>query len=222
MYPTTYQTGGARRPTPRTWLAAGGALVALLVVLFLVLAACQNAGTDQTDPLGGAASGTPAPDTSAAPSVDGIGGNGGGNPDQNDPGNGGDPGGGDPPPDPEDPGEEEPEPEPLSIEPVITEVAPNGHCSASGTITVEGGEYPLTVDFQWRRLTFAAPLLGEPVSPLQSHTFDEPGGINVQTKDLPEDGTNVFLTVSSPKSASAGPAEYDGCSGQAGGGSFDS
>lgn len=231
MYETTQNLTPASRTNRRTWLAFGTGLAAVLVLLILVAAACQ-ARSDGNDPVAGAA-GTATPsaaDPSAEPadqadepaSAVGEGGEnpGGGNP-GGDPG--GNPGGGEDPDeddDSEDPDDGEEPVAPLSIDVAITAVAPNGHCSASGTITVEGGEYPLTVDFQWRQLTFAAPLLGEPVSPLQSHTFDEPGGISVQTKDLPEDGVNVALVAGGPKSASSGPVEYDGCSGQAGGGTI--
>lgn len=230
MY-ATYETSGRRSATRRTWLAAGGALAAILVLLILVAAAC-NARSNQNEPLAGAIDSSPTPTATAPdPAGSGIGGGSdteqtdtGGAPSGNDnPGTGGNPGGGENPgqdDDTEDPDDAEEPVAPLSIDVAIKAVAPNGHCSASGTITVDGGEYPLTVDFQWRRLTFAAPLLGEPVSPVQSHTFNEPGGISVQTKDLPEDGLNVFLAVTSPKSAGSGVVTYDGCSGQAGGGSF--
>lgn len=237
MYETTQNLTPAGRTTRRTWLAVGTGLAAVLVLLILVTAACQARGDD---PVAGAA-GTPAPsatDPTADPAdtdqagepASGVGEGGenpgGGSQGGNQGGNSG--GGGNPGPDDgsddsddsEDPGDNEEPAGPLSIDVAITAVAPNGHCSASGSITVDGGEYPLTVDFQWRRLVIGEGFDGVPVSPAQSHTFDEPGGISVQTNELPEDGTNVFLAVTSPKSAGSGLVTYDGCSGQAGGGTI--
>lgn len=237
-YPTqgaTYRSGADRR---RKWLAASGTIAAALVLLLVILVANQVRSNQAGAALG---LGTPSPTPSAEPSGDpteteapaqagpGPGGEGGsgtgtnaGGSDQNST-SGGD--GGQPDseePDSEEPDSEQPEPEkpvaPLAIDATITDVTPNGHCSATGTITVDGGEYPVTVTFQWRALAVGEGWDGVPVSPVQKHTFDQPGGISIQTNQLPEDGTNVFLIVTAPKEAGSGLANYDGCSGQGGGG----
>src|SRR5690606_21577199 len=109
------------------------------------------------------------------------GGNSGGNSGGGDSGggdSGGDSGGDD---SGEDPG---PEPEPLSIGAALDTVLPGGQCFASGTISVSGGAYPVTVHYQWRRtalvdgqLTYLA------VSPVRNITFDAPGSQSIQVNN---------------------------------------
>jgi hypothetical protein len=226
-YPTQGTIYGGSPDRRRKWLAAGG-IVAAALILLLVIVAANHVRSNQAS--AAQALDTPTATPSAEPTGDPVdgeepdqpgpgpgGGGGGTNPGGTNPG-GTNPGGGDQGgEEPEEP--EQPEPAaPLSIEATISAVAPGGHCSASGTISVDGGEYPLTVKFQWRALAFGEGWDGVPVSPVQSYTFDEPGGISVQTNELPEDGTNVFLVVSSPKETGSGLVAYDGCDGQAGGG----
>ena len=54
---------------------------------------------------------------------------------------------------------------------------------------------------------------GVAVSAVDNHTFTKAGEITVQTNDLPENGTNVFLVIKSPKGTGSGLVEYDGCNG---------
>ncbi|HEY8472884.1 MAG TPA: hypothetical protein VIL37_09650 [Natronosporangium sp.] len=223
----------------RRWLAAAGTLTAVLTVLLVVIAV-QVARSDQPAiPTLGAASPSPSveptptgqPNRATGSAEDpggdtatvggGAGGSGsGGGPAGSGPsgsgsGGGGDQSGGNGGEQPEEP--EEPA-GPRSVEAKITSITPNGHCSASGTITVQGGQYPVTVKYQWRALAFGEGWDGVAVTPVLSHTFHEPGGISIQTNQLPEDGTNVFLTVTEPVSAGSGLATYNGCSGNPGGG----
>jgi tetrahydromethanopterin S-methyltransferase subunit F len=211
-----------RPSSRRKWLAVGMVLAAVVMVLVLVILAFQ-AGEDELDvPVGAASSptATPSATASAEPTAEptdgsagtggaantGSGGGGGGSGDSGGTG------------DTEDTGDggdtEEPEPpaEPLNIEATIDTVTPGGQCFASGTIAVSGGEYPLTVHYQWRALVIAGGLDGEPVSAVHNVTFTEPGEAGIQTSALPEDGTNVFLVVTGPEPAGSGLVTYDGCS----------
>jgi hypothetical protein len=229
--PVTY----GRRSNRRTWLAAGGSLAAVLVLVVLIVAACQSR-MDRADALAAGAGGattTASPGSTASPDPDateGAGESGGGLGGAGEAGNtgngggGGNNGGGDQGGDGGEPAEEEEDPEdaaepasPLSIDVTVNTVTPGGQCFASGTIAVTGGEYPLTVHYQWRRLVVGGGFVGEPVSAVQNHTFSEPGEINVQTANLPENGTNVFLAVTGPISAGSGLVAYDGCSDGPGG-----
>jgi hypothetical protein len=226
MYPT-HELGNRRNATHRTWLAAGGGLAALLVLLILVMAAC-NARSDQAGGLTGGTATAPAAGAGGSgdgESASGVGPGGapggGGEQGGGEPAGGGDgggePGGGEDPDDAEDTedtdAEDVPEPvQPLSIEVTVDTVTPGGQCFAAGTIAVSGGAYPLTVHYQWRRLVFGGGLDGDPVSAVQNVTLDGPGEVAVQTNQLPEDGTNVMLVVTGPKSAGSGITPYDGCS----------
>jgi hypothetical protein len=203
------------RSNRRTWLAAGASLAAVLVLLILIMAACQARADRADQPASGIGFGGASPSASATADPDAPGESTGGQSG----GSGGDGGGGGgdqgPGPGPEGSEEEtedaeEPAP-PLDIEATIDTVAPGGQCFAAGTIAVSGGDYPVTVHYQWRRLVVAGGWDGEPVSAVQNHTFDEPGAIQVQTNNLPENGTNVFLVVTGPKSTGSGLYEYGGC-----------
>jgi hypothetical protein len=207
-----YQTN-EYRTRRRTWVAAGASLAAVVALLILIMAACQ-ARDDRADELTngiGVGGGSSTPTTTATADPE--------DPAQPAGGQGGQSGGGDSPAQQEEEETEDPEEPapPLDIEVTIDTVAPGGQCFAAGTIAVSGGNYPVTVHYQWRRLVVAGGWDGEPVSAVQNHTFDEPGAINVQTNNLPESGTNVFLVVSSPKTAGSGLTGYDGCGDGAGG-----
>jgi hypothetical protein len=200
------------RSNRRTWLAAGASLAAVLVLLILIMAACQARANRADQPASGIGFGGTSPSAAATADPDVPGESAGGQS-----GGGGGGGGGDqgPGPGPEGSEEEtedaeEPAP-PLDIEVTMDTVAPGGQCFAAGTIAVSGGDYPVTVHYQWRRLVVAGGWDGEPVSAVQNHTFDGPGAIQVQTNNLPENGTNVFLVVTGPKSAGSGLYEYGGC-----------
>lgn len=101
---------------------------------------------------------------------------------------------------------------PLKIDATINTVTPGGQCSAHGTIAVSGGQYPVTVHYQWRRLVIGGGWEGVPVSLVHNVSFTEPGHRDVQTDGLPEEGTNVFLVVTGPVEAGSGLVAYDGCS----------
>jgi hypothetical protein len=207
MYPSNHELSSRSRNTWQTWLAVGGALAAVLALLLLVASAC-NARSDRVDPAAGAIATatpeqpTPTPDGTDQGQPDGAVGGGGGQPQP------------EPEPEPESEPEPEPEPEPaapLTIEASVDIITPGGQCFASGTIEVSGGEYPVTVHYQWRRLVLGGGFVGEPVSAVHNITFDEPGAVQVQTNDLPEDGTNVFLSITGPKQTGSGLTAYDGC-----------
>jgi hypothetical protein len=201
----------------------------VLVMVALIASAC-NARADRADIAAGTATtstpdvaGTAGPDATEAPGAgvgEQVGGNTGGGP--GNPG-GGDDGGqdqGDQGDQGEDDGEDDGESEPvapLTIEVTVHTVTPGGQCSAFGTIAVSGGEYPMTVHFQWRRLVLGGGFAGVPVSPVQNVTISGPGEIEVQTLDLPEDGTNVMLIVTGPIDAGSGLVAYDGCTDGPGG-----
>jgi hypothetical protein len=233
-YPTQGTTYASRSTRRRKWLAASGTLAAALILLLVIVAANHvrsnqasaalepgtPTATPSAEPTGEPAEDDEEPEQAGSgtsnggtnPGVGNQGGSGGG-------GQGSSGGGGGDDGDTDD-GEELVAP--LSIQATVNAVAPGGHCSASGTITVSGGEYPLWVKYQWRRLVIGGGWDGVAASAAQSHTFDEPGGISVQTNQLPEDGTNVFLLVIVPKQTGSGVVEYDGCSGQPGGGTIGS
>jgi hypothetical protein len=217
MYPSTHDLSNRSRNTWQTWLAIGGALAAVLALLILVASAC-NARSDR-DPLAGATTTTPtnsaepteAPDPAGQGEPAGGVGTGGG--DQGDGGGDQGDGDGDQGDGGGDEGEaEEPEPPaPLTIEASVDIITPGGQCFASGTIEVSGGEYPVTVHYQWRRLVLGGGFEGEPVSAVHNVGFSEPGAVQVQTNNLPEDGTNVFLSITGPKQTGSGLIAYDGC-----------
>jgi hypothetical protein len=222
MYPSTHDLSNRSRNTWQTWLAIGGALAAVLALLILVASAC-NARSDR-DPLAGATTTTPtnsAEPTEAPDPADqgepagGVGTGGGdqgdGGGDQGDGGGDQGDGGGDQGDGGGDEGEAEEPPAPLTIEASVDIITPGGQCFASGTIEVSGGEYPVTVHYQWRRLVLGGGFEGEPVSAVHNVGFSEPGAVQVQTNNLPEDGTNVFLSITGPKQTGSGLIAYDGC-----------
>jgi hypothetical protein len=224
-YPTQGTVYGSNPDRRRKWLAVSGIVAAALILLLVIMAAnhvrsnqasaaqalSTPTATPSTEPTGEPAEGEGEETEQPGPGPGGEGGGtnpGGGNPGGGDQGNSG--GGDQDGEEPEEP--EQPEPaEPLSIEATIDTVTPGGQCFASGTITVSGGEYPMTVHYQWRRLALGQGLDGLPVSAVHNFTLDGPGSVGVQTSDLPEDGTNVFLIVTGPKDAGSGLVEYDGC-----------
>jgi hypothetical protein len=226
MYGTYEHTTRSHRrgSTRRTWLALAGGLAAVLVMVALVVSAC-NARADRAGAAAGAAPATPTADVAGTAGPDSTeepgngvgeqaGGNqGGGGPGQDDGQDDGQDG-----QDGQDGGEDQDEPAPpLVIEVTVDTVTPGGQCSAFGTIAVSGGEYPLTVHYQWRRLVLGGGLGGVPVSPVLNVALDAPGEIEVQTLDLPEDGTNVMLNVTGPVAAYSGLVPYDGCTDGPGG-----
>jgi hypothetical protein len=212
--------GGHRRDR-RKLLAVIYALAAVFLALGLIVAAVNARSEEPSVPARSDGTASPGPSPTASPEAaglgsvdqaadagDGDGGGGGGEGPAGPADQGGGPGGGT---DSEEPDEPEQPAEPLSIDATIDTVAPGGQCFASGTITVSGGEYPLTVHYQWRALVIAGGLDGDPVSPVHNVNVTQPGEIGVQTNDLPEDGTNVFLVVSGPVDAGSGLVGYDGC-----------
>jgi hypothetical protein len=111
-----------------------------------------------------------------------------------------------------------PDPGPVEVSASVDSVAPGGQCVASGTIAVSGGEYPMNVHYQWVRVALInGNLAVDPVSPVHSVDFSEPGSRNVVLNYLPEDGPNVRIVVSAPTEVSSPWVGYDGCGGQPGG-----
>ncbi len=206
----------ARPGNRRTWLIAGAVLAAIVVVLSLATYNALSNRTAPADPIDATATtdeaATDGPTSSSGTDDDGgavvpATGAGGGESET------GDDAAQEPAGQEEEPAEEpddEPAP-PLSVDVTVDTITPGGQCFAAGTITVDGGTYPMTVHYQWRRLVLGGGLDGEPVSAVANHEFSEPGEIHVQTNDLPEDGTNVYLVVTGPKQAGSGLVEYDGC-----------
>ena len=201
---------GSHRRSRRRLLALIYALATVFVAMGLIVAAINARSGEQPAPARSVGTASP-PSTTASPEAAGLG-SVDQAADQGDGGGGGEEG----PAGPVDQGggetdSGEPPAEPLNIEATIDTVAPGGQCFASGTIAVSGGEYPLTVHYQWRALVLAGGWDGDPVSPVHNVEVSEPGEIEVQTSDLPEDGTNVFLVVSGPVDAGSGLVGYDGC-----------
>jgi hypothetical protein len=238
MY-ATYQTSGTRRPSHRTWLAVGLGLVAVLVVLFLAVAACTARGNDSQagaiatpTATGDAATGVGAGGENSGgenagdgeDSGDGNpgGGDGDGGGDAGDGGEGenpgeGDDGGEDTGGDDGDGGEEPAEP---SIEVTVFGPPPTATCQATGKIAIVGGDSQVLVTYRWYRLDLpphlnpALPNAPLPVM-MEEKTLPIPPAseITVKSPKFPtDDSTNVvWLAVTIPDQTVSQQVAYGKC-----------
>lgn len=186
----TMELATVRRDS-RPWLVIGAVLTALTVVLLAGAVACRGSSGDPvaapagTSPPAGAT--TPSPAEGEDDEADGDSGDqadpaGGGQPAGGQPG--GQPGGG-PGAEPEDPpAPESPAPREVTVTVADPPVTPG--CTATGRITVTGGEYPVELTYRWYlwRVVNGIPLL-LPLSDPQVTTLDEPGQVELTSPDFP-------------------------------------
>ena len=226
MYGTNDYARLNSRWNRRTWLVAGTAVAAVVALLLFVVVVANSSSNNEDQPFAGPTETTSALETTeptepteptastepedqdAAAPVD--------NTDTADSGDGPVAGPDEPADEPDAEEPDEPAQEvgaPLTIEATIDTITPGGQCYAAGTIKVSGGTYPVEVHYQWRRLVLGGGWDGVAVTAVDNHTFTKAGEIKVQTDDLPDDGTNVFLVIKSPKGTGSGLVEYDGCNG---------
>jgi hypothetical protein len=224
-----------RRDNRRGWLAVGAGLVAVLVLAFLIVAACSARDSRDANPLGGLNSPSAGPggstnsglsevgeggedgqsgddsDGNNGGGTDGGGNNDGGGNDGGGNDGGGDDGGGD------DGDDGEPEqPQPLSIESHVNNPPVAVGCSAKGVITVAGGEYPMEVNYLWYRMQALPPhnvLVPLPFGVEQTLDVEQPGDITVTSPQFPDDAPDnrVMLVVTSEAGGASDWVTYPKC-----------